>query len=168
MSYALAIHANAAAAPAFNGLFYATAATVIPVLFLALAVQGDALTDVLRGTARIFGRSLARYRALSPKSTWADLMQMLGFGGAALVGWTLAFITLVYGTIGEIDAIVSLSRHRAYGVPSYVVTATVTLTILAVTPPAVILARSVISAMKAAWAADKQPASQPPSPREPR
>jgi hypothetical protein len=35
-------HAAAPAPPAFNGLFYATAATIIPVLFLALAVQGTA------------------------------------------------------------------------------------------------------------------------------
>jgi hypothetical protein len=36
------------AAPAFNGLFYATVATVIPVLFLALAVQGRGFDRVLR------------------------------------------------------------------------------------------------------------------------
>jgi hypothetical protein len=35
-SLALLAHGARAAAPAFNGLFYATAATIIPVLFLAL------------------------------------------------------------------------------------------------------------------------------------
>jgi hypothetical protein len=37
---------TAAAAPPFNTAFYATAATVIPVLFLAIAVQGRALETV--------------------------------------------------------------------------------------------------------------------------
>ena len=35
------------AAPAFNGLFYATAATIMPVLFLALVVLGPAYRKVL-------------------------------------------------------------------------------------------------------------------------
>jgi hypothetical protein len=35
-------HAATTAPPAFNGLFYATAATIIPVLFLALAAQSRA------------------------------------------------------------------------------------------------------------------------------
>jgi hypothetical protein len=39
-SLALLAHAAHAAPPAFNSTFYATAATVIPVLFLAIAVQG--------------------------------------------------------------------------------------------------------------------------------
>jgi hypothetical protein len=44
------IHASAAthhAAPAFSGLFYATCATVIPVLFLAIAVQRGFYADLL-------------------------------------------------------------------------------------------------------------------------
>jgi len=44
MSYALAAAPHAAA---FNGLFYATIATVIPVLFVAIAVQGGAYTDII-------------------------------------------------------------------------------------------------------------------------
>ena len=36
------------AAPAFNGLFYATAATIIPVLFLALVVQGALFDDLVK------------------------------------------------------------------------------------------------------------------------
>src|SRR5580704_14204541 len=38
-----------AAPPAFNGLFYGTAATLIPVFFLALAVQGGLYETLLRG-----------------------------------------------------------------------------------------------------------------------
>jgi hypothetical protein len=39
--------AHATAAPAFNGLFYATTATIIPVLFLAIGVQRDSLYQYL-------------------------------------------------------------------------------------------------------------------------
>jgi len=41
-SLATLTRAATTAAPAFNGLFYATTATIIPVLFLALAVSGPA------------------------------------------------------------------------------------------------------------------------------
>ncbi len=36
------------APPPFNGLFYATAATIIPVLFLAIAVQGRGYESLLK------------------------------------------------------------------------------------------------------------------------
>jgi hypothetical protein len=39
---------HATTAPAFNGLFYATAAAVLPVLFLAIAVQGCIHEDLLK------------------------------------------------------------------------------------------------------------------------
>src|SRR5260370_7122818 len=40
------------AAPAFNSAFYATVATVIPVLFLALAIQSGAFEGVLAAALR--------------------------------------------------------------------------------------------------------------------
>ena len=43
---------TAAAAPAFNTAFYATAATVIPVLFLAIAVQGTTILSLAQQVAR--------------------------------------------------------------------------------------------------------------------
>jgi hypothetical protein len=48
MTSPTALAAGHAAAPAFNADFYMTAATVIPVLFLAIAVQGSTYTDILR------------------------------------------------------------------------------------------------------------------------
>jgi hypothetical protein len=36
------------AAPAFNGLYYATVATIIPVLFLALAIQGNDYEELVK------------------------------------------------------------------------------------------------------------------------
>jgi hypothetical protein len=46
-SLALLEHTATAPAPPFNGLFYATAATIIPVLFLAIAVQSRGYQDLL-------------------------------------------------------------------------------------------------------------------------
>jgi hypothetical protein len=39
--------------PSFNSDFYVTAATVIPVLYLALAVQGPALDEMIRWLSRL-------------------------------------------------------------------------------------------------------------------
>lgn len=47
-SFALLAHGARAAALAFNTAFYATAATIIPVLFLAIAVQGRAFQEMLK------------------------------------------------------------------------------------------------------------------------
>ena len=54
---ALLAHSAAAAAPAFNGLFYATVATIIPVMFLAVAVQGGMLADMLRAAGDALTRA---------------------------------------------------------------------------------------------------------------
>jgi hypothetical protein len=43
--------------PSFNSDFYVTAATVIPVLYLALAVQGPALDEMIRWLRALGGRS---------------------------------------------------------------------------------------------------------------
>lgn len=40
--------AHSHATPAFNGLYFATAATVIPVLFLVIAVQGRLYEDLMK------------------------------------------------------------------------------------------------------------------------
>ena len=54
----LALAARAHDAPAFNGLFFATAATIIPVLFLALAVQGNAYQALLNAFSTLSRISL--------------------------------------------------------------------------------------------------------------
>jgi hypothetical protein len=56
-SLALLEHTATAASPPFNGLFYATIATIIPVLYIALAVQGDAYEPFLRAALTIARRS---------------------------------------------------------------------------------------------------------------
>jgi hypothetical protein len=57
MTFALA---SGHAAPAFNGLFFATTATIIPVLFLALAVQSVTIQTLGLQPFRDFLRALDR------------------------------------------------------------------------------------------------------------
>lgn len=57
MTLALA-HSNAA--PPFNGLFYATVATVIPVLFLAIALQGGTYRQLMDAHSLKFALIQAR------------------------------------------------------------------------------------------------------------
>jgi hypothetical protein len=47
-------------APPFNGLFYATVATLIPVLFLAIAVQGRGYRKMLKAIVGTAGRHRLR------------------------------------------------------------------------------------------------------------
>lgn len=54
--------AHSHAVPAFNGLYYATIATVIPVLFLAIAIQGNLFRDLIEASARSAENSRARGR----------------------------------------------------------------------------------------------------------
>lgn len=94
ISIALAHHH---AAPGFNGLFYATAATVIPVLFLALAVQGDyaqnTVPAIAQGTvpAARQAHEARRKAGLPPR---------------------IARDALIYGVIGEIIALIVLYLQK--------------------------------------------------------
>lgn len=98
----LASLAHAAPAPpAFNSTFYATVATVIPVLFLALAIQSGAFEGVLKAALRLApgfqrGDRTAR-RALrtfaSLRLLWAAYIMLL----AAVVGEVLALSALYLG-----------------------------------------------------------------------
>lgn len=58
----LASLAHQASPPAFNSAFYATAATVIPVLFLAIAVQGRSYENLLKASAGAIRRSQQRHQ----------------------------------------------------------------------------------------------------------
>jgi hypothetical protein len=63
--------AAAPAAPAFNSTFYATIATVIPVLFLALAIQGriyEGLVKAMVTSARWAGGTVTMLLQLA---AWA-------------------------------------------------------------------------------------------------
>lgn len=83
----------------FNGDFYLVAGTVIPVLFLALTLQGqtfDRLTESLRESSR--------------KAIRKDLQEQSGFGAGfrMFVIATVIFIIVVAGLAGEFMAMIAL------------------------------------------------------------
>ena len=86
--------AHGHAPPAFNGLYYATIATVIPVLFLAIAVQGTIYQDLIKAAARSAASSRAQGRY--PHNAVA-LMSLCG-------------LVVIYGEAGELFAITALAR----------------------------------------------------------
>jgi hypothetical protein len=69
-SLASLAHGARAAAPAFNGLFYATAATIIPVLFLAIAVQGPLYGDLLKASDAAL-RRFREHKAGPARRAWS-------------------------------------------------------------------------------------------------
>ena len=81
-SLALLAHEGSRASSAFNGLFYATVATVIPVLFLAIAVQ-----SLLAGGVDAFVRA-TKMAPLDENSSWREIGTGYGkpgiFAGAIL------------------------------------------------------------------------------------
>lgn len=118
-SLASLTHAAAPAAPAFNADFYITAATVIPVLFLAFAVQGRTYQDMLQAIRRAKERAAISYRPLR----------------------ILALLILAAGTNGEIVAILAL-YDRSTSAEGYVLIAVISLVIAVVVGPAYALWRT--------------------------
>jgi hypothetical protein len=62
-----------AATPAFNGLFYATVATIIPVLYLAVAIQGTAYQNLLRSALD------AAHAKAAGQSPWRPVGRIAGW-----------------------------------------------------------------------------------------
>ena len=141
-------HPASHAAQAFNGLFYATAATVIPVLFLAIAVQGHAVEDLLRASADAYRREWqsARYNPLNA---------IINPAPAAA-----AMLILVFGVIGEILA---LSQEAAGLWARYIVDfAVVFLTVAAAAAPALTLIRAMRSVSDAGGSVGDSSTTEPP------
>jgi hypothetical protein len=119
--------------PTFNGLFYATVATIIPVLFLAVAVQGAAYEDLLKATA---GRAM-RYRPRRETlNSHIDTQFVRVLGLAQLL---VPYIILIYGVAGEYDALISLYYKRTVQPANSALVAAMLLTGLAAARPAVSL-----------------------------
>jgi heme/copper-type cytochrome/quinol oxidase subunit 2 len=98
-------HAGDSNAPQFNAIFYATVATIIPVLFVAGALQADTyamLLETSRAAYRRFKASDVTRQQASAYITW----------------WVTTLIPVVilgYGVIGEIQALVNLYLQRTIG-----------------------------------------------------
>jgi hypothetical protein len=132
-------HAARAAAPAFNGLFYATAATIIPVLFLAIAVQGPLYGDLLKASAA----TLRRFRAHKAGSSPRRLILRLWAGSVLASSAAVAILIVTVG--GEIEALLSLNAERAYGDPHAAIAAAMLLTAAAAIGPALAFARLMVT-----------------------
>jgi hypothetical protein len=129
-----------AAAPAFNGLFYATAATIIPVLFLAIAVQGPLYGDLLKAS----DAALRRFRQHKAQPTSPPrLVLRLWIGSVLASGAAVAILIVTVG--GEIEALLSLKMQRAYGDPQAAIAAAVLLTAAAAVGPALAFARLMVT-----------------------
>jgi hypothetical protein len=128
-------HTAAPTAPAFNGLFYATVATIIPVLFLAIAVQGRMHENVLKAADDLARRVVGS----GPEyQKW-----VANFASTGALG--IAIFIVVYGAAGEIEAVIALfNRHPALD-PTFVLQGTIFLTAAAAAGPGLALAKSLLS-----------------------
>src|SRR6202046_2772927 len=138
-SLASLAHGARAAAPPFNGLFYATAATIIPVLFLAIAVQGPLYGDLLKTSAA----TLRRFREHKAGSSPRRLILRLWIGSVLASGAAVAILIVTVG--GEIEALLSLSVERPYGDPHAPIAAGVLLTTAAAIGPALAFAKLMVA-----------------------
>ena len=87
----------------FNSNFYLAAATVIPVLYIALIVQANAVRDIL---TRLDHAMYAKIRSESHSSIILLLM-ILGLIAAFAV-WLVSVAILIFGIVGEITSIQAL------------------------------------------------------------
>jgi len=110
----------------FNGFFYATAANVIPVLLLAIAVQGASFDDLAEDAVRAAQRSRSGQR----------------FPVGSILGLSIAGLILIYAAAGEIVAIIALARQRG-DFESFVGPAPIVLTVAAAARPGRIFFKAV-------------------------
>ena len=149
-SLASLTHAAAPARPAFNGLFYATVATIIPVLFLAIAVQGRAYEGLMRAIGAIAVRA-GRTGRPGRRQFAAYMITMALLPIPALI--------LIYGAAGEIVAILALLDQWTGQVPQgFVGSAAVFLTLTTAAGPAAAFWKSMISAVRLLAPLGRQPA----------
>jgi MFS family permease len=93
----------------FNADFYATAATVIPVLYLALAVQGSTLDTVL---TRLYGVEVRKGMIIGGWTAKQNKGRRSRCMGAYVTAFGLA-ASLIYGLIGEAIAILALYHRQS-------------------------------------------------------
>jgi hypothetical protein len=84
--------------------FYATAATIIPVLYIAIAVQGPAYQNLISAMADI-----DRRRDSNPQGYWRPIL----LTAVSAVLFVAAVLILTYGVLSEIDAIYALYQQQA-------------------------------------------------------
>ena len=146
--------AHGHAAPPFNADFYTAAATIIPVLYLALAIQGPAYDALLKSYTDRFADAAALIHARNWRLPgYATRRAVIRAVIASVWAPTGAFIILSFGVYGEGQAVISLYARRAEGSPSDVLTSLLVMILAAAAGPAGKLARTIRQADRAAVAA---------------
>ena len=142
-SLASLAYGTSAAAPAFNTAFYATAATIIPVLFLAIAVQGSLYGDLLKASTKTLDRFRERSAGCSPpqRALRAWIASLL----VSLLASITAITILIFGVTGEIQALASLSSQQVKGDPHGPLIAAVMLTLASAAGPALAFVGTVVT-----------------------
>jgi hypothetical protein len=150
-----------AAAPPFNGLFYATMATVIPVLFVAAAVQGSTYQKMLKDSSRRYAVSIwqgndlitLRKEVRRGSLTWpqalrkfADFRDLLSLAIASLYV-AVALVTVVLATVAEVLSLLSLYNQRADS-GSTILASGVLLTCMTAAGPAAAIARTTLDLVR--------------------
>jgi hypothetical protein len=144
MTTIVLLASSATKAPPFNGLFYATVATVIPVLFLAVAVQGKESTyeSLMRGATEGFSRlNLQRLQRMPGSTRRPQVLAAVSMIGATV----LAVAILSAGVVGEVTVVSALYYRRAAHGPWYVLAEVVFLAYAAGAAPAAALGKFIFA-----------------------
>jgi hypothetical protein len=137
-------HGSSAASAAFNATFYVAAAAIIPVLFLALAVQGNAYQKLIRASADV---TRAYSRTMVPLAEAGQLSALEALVGSFIVSMPalVALLVLFYGSVCEIVAIIALYQQHASALAGeYVVGGLIFLTIAVAAGPAGALGKDLL------------------------
>jgi len=162
-SLASLAHGASAATPPFNTAFYATAGTIIPVLFLAIAVQGSLYSDLLKASTKTLDRFRERRAGSSPprRVLRAWIASLL----VSLLASCTAITILIFGVTGEIQALASLSSQQVVGDPHGPLIAAVLLTLASAAGPAIAFVGTVVTISRRGQA-DSEASGQRASPAE--
>jgi hypothetical protein len=130
----LAALAHAPTAAPFNANFYITAATVIPVLFLAIAVQGRTYENLLKAFSDAFRRWM----------TPGQWLRTLPAGALGVLTAATAF-AMLYSAVAEILAIYALYQQQARTSTAHsVLLAVMFMVIMSAAGPALVFGRVVV------------------------
>lgn len=118
----------------FNADFYSTVATIIPVLFIALTLQGDFVMKAMTASEhwpKGSREALRNWQATAP--LWQRWPAQLVWIAVGSLLYAVPTLILTFGLVGEIDALLALERQKATALEqSWVMEAGVVLTVMTV------------------------------------
>jgi ADP-ribose pyrophosphatase YjhB (NUDIX family) len=143
MSPLQAVDATVTQAPSFNSTFYTVAVSIIPILYLAVAVQGPLYANLMQTTFRTllnFASGISPHKEELRREN--DGMVFRLFIGM-LAGWT-AFAILFFGIPCEILGLLSLFWQRQVGTSWFVLLAVVFLTLVVAGGPIASMTKPIV------------------------